>query len=172
MHQKILCLQQKRKKARSVTRSICEALLQKWQQPHVDNNGCVRCTFLFLQPAFEATTTTAATAPTHEPTAASASLEEQEENVDFDDQRMVEVLQRLADDAELHKLLSDEKMRCEIHRSNYEKIKAEYLRYIITYHFSDPISFLSYDAFFPDPFDPLLDSFRCKRNDIQRLFYE
>ena len=107
-----------------------------------------------MQPAFEATTTTAATAPTHEPTAASASLEEQEEeNVDFDDQRMVEVLQRLADDAELHKLLSDEKMRCEIHRSNYEKIKAEYLRYyIITYHFSDPISFLSYDAFFPDPF--------------------
>ena len=78
---------------------------------------------------------------------------------------MVEVLQRLADDAELHKLLSDEKMRCEIHRSNYEKIKAEYLRYfIITYHFSDPISFLSYDAFFSgsillDPFDPLFDSF-------------
>lgn len=132
-----------------------------------------------MQPAFEATTTTAATAPTHEPTAASASLEEQEEeNVDFDDQRMVEVLQRLADDAELHKLLSDEKMRCEIHRSNYEKIKAEYLRYyIITYHFSDPISFLSYDAFFSgsifwDPFDPLFDSFWCKRNDIQRLFYD
>ena len=47
---------------------------------------------------------------------------------DFDDQRLGEILQRLADDAELHKLLSDEKMRCEIHRSNYEKIKAEYLR--------------------------------------------
>ena len=47
---------------------------------------------------------------------------------DFDDQRLSEILQRLADDAELHKLLSDEKMRCEIHRSNYEKIKAEYLR--------------------------------------------
>ena len=41
---------------------------------------------------------------------------------------MAEILQRLADDAELHKLLSDEKMRCEIHKSNYEKIKAEYLR--------------------------------------------
>ena len=108
-----------------------------------------------MQPAFEATTTTAATAPTHEPTAASASLEEQEEeNVDFDDQRMVEVLQRLADDAELHKLLSDEKMRCEIHRSNYEKIKAEYLRYyIITYHFSDPISSsFRMMHFLPDPF--------------------
>ena len=47
---------------------------------------------------------------------------------DFDDQRMAEILQRLADDAELHKLLSNEKMRCEIHKSNYEKIKAEYLR--------------------------------------------
>ena len=51
---------------------------------------------------------------------------------DFDDQRMGEILQRLADDAELHKLLSDEKMRCEIHKSNYEKIKAEYLRYSIS----------------------------------------
>ena len=67
-------------------------------------------------------------APTHEPTAASLQDDEGQDDVDFDDQRMVEVLQRLADDAELHKLLSDEKMRCEIHRSNYEKIKAEYLK--------------------------------------------
>ena len=50
------------------------------------------------------------------------------QEVDFDDQRLTNVLQRLADDAELHKLLSDEKMRCEIHRSNYEKLKAEYLK--------------------------------------------
>ena len=48
---------------------------------------------------------------------------------DFDDEKMADILQRLADDAELHKLLSDEKMRCEIHKSNYEKIKAEYLRF-------------------------------------------
>lgn len=52
---------------------------------------------------------------------------------DFDDdQRMEELLQRLADDAELHKLLSDEKMRSEIHRSNYEKLKAEYLKLVHT----------------------------------------
>ena len=50
------------------------------------------------------------------------------QEVDFDDQRLTNVLQRLADDAELHKLLSDEKMRCEIHRSNYEKLKVEYLK--------------------------------------------
>ena len=50
------------------------------------------------------------------------------EDLNFDDQRLNEVLQRLADDAELHKLLSEEKMRCEIHKSNYEKLKAEYLK--------------------------------------------
>jgi hypothetical protein len=48
-----------------------------------------------------------------------------------DDQKMMdEILHRLADDAELYKLLSQEKMRCELHRRNYEKLKVEYLRQV------------------------------------------
>ena len=46
----------------------------------------------------------------------------------FDDSRMFDILRRLKDDSELHKLLVDERMRCQLHKTNYDKLKAEYTK--------------------------------------------
>lgn len=39
-------------------------------------------------------------------------------------------LPRLAQDTELQKMLADEKMRSEQHRTNYQTLKAEHTRYV------------------------------------------
>lgn len=39
-----------------------------------------------------------------------------------------EILDRLTNDSELHKMLAEERMRCEMHKHNYEKIKAQYIK--------------------------------------------
>lgn len=48
--------------------------------------------------------------------------------VDLREAEMKDILSRLNSDAELHKLLSDERMRCETHKANYAKLKSEYMK--------------------------------------------
>lgn len=51
----------------------------------------------------------------------------------FHEAEMETVLQQLMGDAELHKMLAQEKMRCETHKTNYSKLKGEYLRYLLSW---------------------------------------
>ena len=43
--------------------------------------------------------------------------------------QMEEVLDRLRGDSNLHRVLAEERMRCELHKENYEKLKSEYVKY-------------------------------------------
>eukprot|EP00094_Tigriopus_californicus_P011231 TCALIF_10838-PA protein Name:"Similar to CCDC41 Centrosomal protein of 83 kDa (Homo sapiens)" AED:0.14 eAED:0.14 QI:0/0.62/0.44/0.66/1/1/9/0/652 len=54
--------------------------------------------------------------------------DEAEDNKNLGVMEMESIAQRLAGDGELHKLLTHEKMRNEVHKSNYEKLKAEFLK--------------------------------------------
>ena len=45
---------------------------------------------------------------------------------DLEDNKLRSIIQRLADDEEICKLISDERMRCEQHKKNYSKLKTEF----------------------------------------------
>ena len=49
----------------------------------------------------------------------------------LEDNKLRSIIQRLADDEEICKLISDERMRCEQHKQNYSKLKTEFNK--ITY---------------------------------------
>ena len=44
-----------------------------------------------------------------------------------------DALPRLAQEADLQKMLADEKMRSEAHKTNYQTLKAEHTRYGLVY---------------------------------------
>ena len=45
---------------------------------------------------------------------------------ELEDNKLLSIIQRLADDEEICKLVSDERMRCEQHKKNYSKLKTEF----------------------------------------------
>ena len=45
---------------------------------------------------------------------------------ELEDNKLLSIIQRLADDEEICKLISDERMRCEQHKKNYSKLKTEF----------------------------------------------
>ena len=45
---------------------------------------------------------------------------------DLEDNKLRNIIQRLVDDEEVSKLITDERMRCEQHKNNYTKLKTEY----------------------------------------------
>ena len=47
---------------------------------------------------------------------------------DLEDNKLRSIIQRLAEDEEICKLVSDERMRCEQHKRNYSKLKTEFNR--------------------------------------------
>ena len=42
---------------------------------------------------------------------------------------MQNLIGRLSNDGELHKLLTEERMRTDVHRRNYAQLKLEYMKY-------------------------------------------